>query len=92
MGHSCLVQEATEQTGPVLHEMVTGARMWPTKVDPRSIVANLPTAQNTWHVWAPLINRTLEPPAPGGAVVNVVPMRKIKTPLGLPSTSSVSGR
>jgi hypothetical protein len=63
------------------------ARMVPTKVEPTPRVAELPTCQKTLHAWAPLMSTTLLL----GEVMSVKPAWKMKTALGSPWASSVSG-
>jgi hypothetical protein len=72
------VRPSTE--APVVSVMLAWARMLPAKEVMVPSVAELPTAQKTLQLWAPLINCTLE----RLAVVNVLPMTKINTALEFP--------
>ncbi len=71
---------------PVVAVMESYAKMCPTKVEFVPKVAELPTFQNTRQCRALLmIDTTLSE-----AVVSVVSIRKMNTPLGSPCASSVS--
>jgi hypothetical protein len=69
-----------------LRVMEARAMMVPTKVVVVSRVAELPTCQNTFHAWAPLISLTVAP----GAVTSVLPIWKMKTPSPLRMSVPVS--
>jgi hypothetical protein len=62
------------------------ARMFPLKVVFVPRVAELPTCQKTLHASAPLIRATVL----ADAVVNVLPIWKMKTALGSPWASRVT--
>jgi hypothetical protein len=61
------------------------AMMLPLKKELTSMVAELPTCQNTLQAWPPLMMLTLL----DGAVIRVEPIWKIQTALGSPRASSV---
>jgi len=65
---------------PVFRVILVSASMFPTNVVVVSIVAELPTCQNTLQSWPPLITTTDEP----GPVVSVLPIWKTHTALGSP--------
>ena len=70
---------------PVVSVLLARARMLPLNSVLVPSVAELPTCQKMLQAFAPLVRRTDEPLA----VVNVLPIWKIKTALGSPSPSSV---
>jgi hypothetical protein len=76
----------TPMVAPVVMVMLTRAMRLPCSDEAVPIVAELPTAQNTAHPSAPLINRT-RAPVP---VVRVEPIWKMKVALDAPPPSSVS--
>jgi hypothetical protein len=68
--------------------MEVKARMFPTKTEPvPPRVAELPTCQKTLQAWAPLIRLIVLPEA----VMSVESVWKMKTDVGSPAPSSVSG-
>src|SRR5688572_20226441 len=65
---------------PALSVMLASARMLPLKTTPAARVAELPTCQNTFPAWAPLLTLTDELIA----ARSVLPIWKMNTALGLP--------
>lgn len=75
-----------ESVAFVVSVMLVKARIFPTKVVPVPRVAELPTCQNTLQAEAPLIRSTFALLA----VINVLPILKIKTAFGSPCASRVT--
>jgi len=70
---------------PVVTLMEVRARMLPRNTEAVPRVAELPTCQNTWQAWAPLVRVTRL----AEAVLRVEPAWKTKTASGLPPASRV---
>src|SRR5690349_5270942 len=74
---------------PVPRLMLVSARMFPRKLVPDPIVAELPTCHHTLHAEPPLVTTT-DAPTPG-VVLSPLARRKIQTAAGSPPPSRVRG-